>query len=102
MRAAYVSWMVAAPQNNPQITDQKKYLGVGGHLFAIAADRSESYGYDCEMTGFAANKELEAHYVDYFGAIRIHMLHPYQILIPADAGHKIKEVYTYDWTDECL
>ena len=86
--ALYVAWMVAAPFNNPQIVDQKRYLGVGGHLFAIAATKSEEYGYDCEMMGFAA--------------IRIHMLHPYQILIPAESGHQIKEVYTYEWTDEEL
>ena len=98
----YVAWMVAALFNNPQIVDQKRYLGVGGHLFAIAATKSEEYGYDCEMMGFAANSQLEEHYVNSFGAIRIHMLHPYQILIPAESGHQIKEVYTYEWTDEEL
>ena len=102
MGALYVAWMVAAPFNNPQIVDQKRYLGVGGHLFAIAATKSEEYGYDCEMMGFAANSQLEEHYVNSFGAIRIHMLHPYQILIPAESGHQIKEVYTYEWTDEEL
>ena len=102
MGALYISWMVAAPFNNSQIVDQKKYLGVGGHLFAIAATKSEEYGYDCEMTGFAANEKLEEHYVKSFGAIRIHMLHPYQILIPSESGHRIKEVYTYEWTDEEL
>ena len=34
--ALYISWMCTAPQNNPQIVDQKKHNGVGGHLFAIA------------------------------------------------------------------
>ena len=66
------------------------------------ATKSEEYGYDCEMMGFAANSQLEEHYVNSFGAIRIHMLHPYQILIPAESGHQIKEVYTYEWTDEEL
>lgn len=47
MRAAFISWMVAAPQNNSQVVDNKKYEGVGGHLFAIAAQRSYEYGYDC-------------------------------------------------------
>ena len=102
MQAAYVSWMVAAPQNNPQIVEQKKYMGVGGHLFAIAAAKSEEYGYNCEMTGFAANEQLEQHYVDNFDAIRIHMLHPYQILITEDAGKRIKKAYTYEWKDDEL
>lgn len=102
MQAAFVSWMVAAPHNNLQIVEQKRYLGVGGHLFAIAAAKSEEYGYNCEMTGFAANEDLEKHYVDNFDAIRIHMLHPYQILIPEEAGKRIKEIYTYEWTDDEL
>lgn len=102
MQAAYVSWMVAAPQNNLQIVDQKKYLGVGGHLFAIAAAKSEEYGYSCEMTGFAANEEIESYYVKNFDAVRIHMLHPYQILITEEAGKRIREVYTYEWTDDEL
>jgi hypothetical protein len=54
------------------------------------------------MTGFAANETLEKHYVENFDAIRIHMLHPYQILIPEEAGKRIKEIYTYEWTDDEL
>lgn len=54
------------------------------------------------MTGFAANAQLEEHYCKFFGALRVHMLHPYQIVIPAEEGHRIKEVYTYEWTDDEL
>lgn len=102
MQAAYISWMVAAPSNNPQIVEEKEFYGVGGHLFAIAAAKSEEYGYDCEMTGCAANAKLEKYYVDNFDAIHIGMLAPYHIVIMSDAGHKIKEVYTYEWTDDEL
>lgn len=100
MGALYIAWMVAAPFNNYHFVDQKRYSGVGGHLFAIAATKSEEYGYGCEMMGFAATKQLEDYYVEAFGAERIHMLHPYQIVIPAESGRQIKEVYTYEWTDE--
>lgn len=31
--AVYVTWMCAAPQNNSIISENKKYLGVGGHLY---------------------------------------------------------------------
>ena len=102
MRTAFISWMVAAPQNNSQVVDNKKYEGVGGHLFAIAAQRSYEYGYDCEMTGFAANKDLEKHYVEAFGAISVHMLHPHHIIILSENGYKIREVYTYEWTNDEL
>lgn len=102
LNMAYIAWMVAAPQNNPQITEQKKYTGVGGHLFAIAIDKSIDYGHNGELTGFAANAELEQHYVDMFHAEKIEMLHPYQIYISSGNAMKIKEAYTYDWTDDEL
>ena len=102
MKTAFISWMVAAPQNNKQISGNKKYDGVGGHLFAIAAQKSLDYGYDCEMVGFAANEDLEKHYIERFDAIAIHALHPYHFVILSENGHQIKEVYTYEWTDDEL
>ena len=79
MKAAYVSWMVAAPTSNPQIVEEKEYYGIGGHLFAIAAAKSEEYG-----------------------AIPIGILGDYHIVIEATEGHRIKEVYTCEWTDDEL
>lgn len=77
MQALYISWMCASPDNNKIIADSVKYLGVGGHLFAIAAQKSLSYGYDGYMYGFAANKELLEHYVAAFHGEVIAILHPY-------------------------
>ena len=37
MKLAFIDWECAAPHNNPQKVLEKKYEGVGGHLFAIAA-----------------------------------------------------------------
>ena len=54
--------MCTAPQNNPIITENQKYAGVGGHLFAIAAERSLSLGFGGAITGNAANMELVEHY----------------------------------------
>ena len=42
----------------------------------------------------------QKHYCEKFDAVKIHMLHPYQILISEEAGLRIKEVYTYEWTEE--
>ena len=36
--AAYIHWACTAPQNNKHEYGRQKYEGVGGHLFAIAAD----------------------------------------------------------------
>lgn len=102
MKTSFITWMVAAPYNNPEMVDNKRYNGVGGHLFAIAAQRSYEYGFGCAISGFAANKELMAHYIKAFDVEPICMLHQYQIFIPEASGKKIKEVYTYEWTDDII
>ena len=43
-RSAYLYWACTAPQNNKNIAKNQKYIGVGGHFFAIAADRSITWG----------------------------------------------------------
>lgn len=98
----YVAWMCAAPQNNKQKTGEPKYLGVGGHLFAIAAQRSVECGYKGALTGFAANKKLLEHYLEKFGAEHLGMLHEYQILIDEEKAQEIRKEYDYEWTDDEL
>lgn len=100
MQAAYISWMCTAPQNNKLITDDVKYYGVGGHLFAIAAKKSKDFGYDGYVYGFAANEELLKHYVEKLNAEVIGMLHPYQFAVDETNARQIMEVYDYVWTDE--
>ena len=56
MQALYISRMCASPDNNKQITDDVKYLGAGGHLFAIATQKSVNYGYDSYIYSFAILK----------------------------------------------
>ena len=53
--AVYVTWMCSSPENNPKINSDVKFKGVGGHLFAIAAQKSIEWGYDGMLYGFAAN-----------------------------------------------
>ena len=100
MQAIYITWMCASPENNKLINDEVKYLGVGGHLFAIAARKSVEYGFDGYMYGFAANKDLLDHYVSVFNGEFIGVLHPYQFAIDGENAAKIMEVYDYEWTDE--
>lgn len=100
MQAVFVTWMCAAPVNNKQLVEQKKYLGVGGHLFAIAAKKSIDWGFGGALTGFAANMELVRHYSEVFYAEHIGMLHEYQIFIDEESAQKLVEVYDYEWTDE--
>lgn len=100
MKALYISWMCANPQNNKQISDIIKYSGVGGHLFAIAARKSVDFGFDGYMYGFAANEKLLEHYVEQLHGEVIGVLHPYQFAVDGINSRKIMEVYDYEWTDE--
>lgn len=102
MKSSFVTWMVAAPHNNPEKCKQKLYNGLGGHLFAIAAQRSFEYGFGGAISGFAADQKLMDHYCEIFDAEPICMLHPYQIFIPEATGEKIREVYSYEWTDDIV
>lgn len=101
-QAIYITWMCASPENNPMITDEKNYIGVGGHLFAIAVELSMKRNYRGAITGNAADKKLLEHYCEVFGAQYLGILHPYHFFVNEDSAQKIKEVYAYDWTDEIL
>lgn len=100
MKAVYISWMCTSPDNNKLLNNKIKYLGVGGHLFAVAAKKSVDFGFDGYIYGFAANQELLNHYVNIFNGEVIGILHPYQFAIDETNAKKIMEVYDYEWTDE--
>ena len=96
-RAAFLHWACTAPQNNKHDFGKQKYSGVGGHLFAIAADKSVQWGYEGAMHGFALNKELLEHYIETFNAEFLGMLHDYQFFINETNAKKLLEVYNYEW-----
>lgn len=98
--AAYITWMCTNPINNKLLNEKVKYLGVGGHLFAIAAKKSIDYGYDGYMYGFAADEKLFEHYLNVFKGEPICILHPYQFAINENNARNIMEIYDYVWTDE--
>ena len=102
MQSVFVTWMVVAPQNNKDIIDQQKYYGVGGHLFAIAIQKSVEYGFGGAITGFAASEDLLKHYIKWFDAEPIKILHPYHLAIAGEAARKVVETYEYHWSDDQL
>ena len=97
VNAAYLHWACTAPHNNIFLFRKQKFSGVGGHLFAIAADRSILWGYEGFLHGFALNKELLNHYIEVLGASYLGVQHPYQFMINNVAAQKLLEVYTYEW-----
>ncbi|MBQ8317563.1 MAG: hypothetical protein IJX85_04435 [Lachnospiraceae bacterium] len=99
MQAVFIDWVVSAPHNNKAILEdeQKKYIGVGGHLFAVAIEKSFEFGWEGVVTGNPANEKLMDHYITNLGAIPIRTYPHYQIMIDEDSAIKIKEVYDYEW-----
>lgn len=99
-KAVHILWAVAAPQNNIYRYGKKQYAGVGGHLFAIAGNRSVRLGYGGLVYGEAMNQEIMNHYIDNYGAEFFPYgfpKHPYRIIIDTEAMAKIREEYTYEY-----
>ncbi|MCR5302420.1 MAG: hypothetical protein K6E49_08285 [Lachnospiraceae bacterium] len=96
--------MVAAPHNNIEICGRgnQRYVGVGGHLFAIAIRKSVEYGYGGAIFGFAKDAKKLAHYVKWFGAEPIGILHDFHFLIADSSAVSVVEDYSYDETSEKL
>jgi len=83
-------WIVAAPHNRG--TD-KKYNGVGGHLFAVMLSASVEAGFDGFFYGTAANKKLLEHYMEKVYAQPIGGL---RFCINEEDAHKILDTYTFE------
>ena len=97
MKAAYLHWACTAPHNNKFFCKTQKYTGVGGHLFAVAVDKSIQWGYEGVVYGYALNNELLNHYISVMGCIHLGALHPYQFMLDISAAQSLLEVYTYEW-----
>ncbi len=95
--AVYIHWAVVAPHNNKQLIDEPKFIGVGGHLFAIAIDKSYDWNHNGVVYGFASNEKVLKHYIEKLSATYLGLLHKYQFAIMEDEAKKIKEVYDYEW-----
>lgn len=102
--ALYITWMVVAPHNNPEICGKgnQKYYGVGGHLFAVAIMESVKRGMGGAVYGFASDKQRLLHYQKWFNAQPLGILHEYHFLIADQAAVKIVEDYNYDWSEDEL
>ncbi len=99
----FIHWACTAPQNNIHKYGNQKYSGVGGHLFAIAAELSMRYGYGGRIYGYAMDQEIYHYYINKFGAEPLpRSIHPYGIYFNGEKTRKIREVYDYEWTEETL
>lgn len=71
----------------------KKYNGIAGHLFAIAAKRSKDLGYGGFVFMDAKNLHLVKCYQKKLGAIHIGTPHPYRMIIDENAAEKLLKIY---------
>ena len=99
-KAVHIVWACTSPQNNKWKYGVQKYIGVGGHLFAIAAELSEKYGFEGYLYGEAMDEDLMRYYIREFGAFALPKEHPFSIGFTGEETKKIREVYSYVWTDE--
>lgn len=92
--SADIKWMCAAPHNNYELVgNNKQYNGVGGHLFAIAVEKSLEWEHDGGCVLNAATEDLVNHYVDY-GFIFVGIRHPYHMVLPGVIGKDLTNIYT--------
>ena len=88
----YVKIAECAPHNFGKI---KEYFGVGGHLFAIAVQRSYELGYGGFVYMDAKNTTLVNHYAKTLGAMLLGHPHPYRMIIDECAAQKLIQTYNF-------
>ena len=92
-RAVYVNIAESSPNNMGM---NKMYNGVGGHLFAIAAQRSIDLGFGGFVFMDAKNIDLVEHYAKTLGATLLGRPHPYRMFIDEDAAEELLKIYTFE------
>lgn len=93
--AIYGNWIVAAPHNRGE---GKKYIGVGGHLYAIMGMKSIEYGHDGFFWGQAKTKKHLEYYTENFGAEEIPSSKPYTFIISEqNMKEMVLSVYNFEW-----
>lgn len=102
-KAVYLVWACVAPHNNIWQYGKKKYSGVGGHLLAMASELSVKKGFDGFIYAEAMDEQLLDYYVKQFGALHLPPLNnPFRFMLSDEVTAKLREVYSYDWTNDII
>ena len=92
--AVYIRLAESAPHN---LGKNKRFDGVGGHLFAVAVKLSNAVGFGGYVFFDAKNMELVSHYSEKFGANRIPTrIHDYRMEINEVKAQMLLENYTLE------
>lgn len=93
----YIASASTAPWNNKLLVgEDQKYLGVGGHLFALAIEESLKHNGYGTIYGFATNSKVLEHYKKEFGAKHFPIVHEYQFIIDGTASKNLLDIYNYE------
>jgi hypothetical protein len=90
--AIYVKITESAPHNKGKT---KEYLGVGGHLYAIATLISLSKGYGGFVYMDAKNMRLVNHYIKILGASFVGGVHPFRVSINEVDAQRLIKFYNF-------
>lgn len=102
-KAVHIVWACTAPWNSKLESDTQRYQGVGGHLFAIAAELSFKHGYEGFVFGDAINTTVLQYYIEHFQASLVNARSGlYRFIIEGEKTQELMEVYNYEWTEEEL
>jgi hypothetical protein len=92
--AVFVHLVESAPHNRGT---NKKYEGVGGHLFAIAMKLSTVNGFGGYVFFEAKNMKLVEHYSDMLGATKVPTrIHDYRMEVLEEVAQNIIDKYTLE------
>lgn len=102
-QAVHILWGCVAPHNNIWQYGKKEFAGVGGHLFAVASELSMRHGYDGFLYAEAMDQDLFDYYCKEFGALRLPTIdNPFRFMLTDETTAHLREVYSYEWTDEVI
>ena len=91
--SVYVALVESAPHN---LGANKKYVGVGGHLFAIAIKLSLKNDFGGFIHFDTKNMELVEHYTKLLGAKHIGGFHEYRMIVDVDEAKIVMDKYTLE------
>lgn len=101
--SVYIHWACTAPHNNIWEYNTQKYKGVGGHLLAIAAQKSVEWKHNGVFHADAMDKQILDHYVEGYNAWRMPLPgRPFHFVMEETFAQTLREVYTYEWSNEEL
>ncbi len=92
-KAMYVNIVESAPHN---LGVNKQYNGVGGHLYAIAVQKSVECGYGGFVFMDAKNIDLVEHYRKTLKATWLGHPHEYRMFINEESAQRLLAIYTME------